>query len=94
MGSFSVTDNFSSGKPVTFETSLSTRMKWSKLSDSSILLEGKKGKMKVSFESPGNQISLKSEIISEGGVPYSRIGISLNRPVASGQIVLSYTPVN
>jgi hypothetical protein len=93
-GSLTVTDSFSCIKPVTFETAISTRIKWTKLSDSSIMLEGKKGKMKVSFDSPGNNLSLKSETITEGGVPYSRIGIFLKKPTVMGQIFVNYTPVN
>ncbi|MNL32832.1 hypothetical protein D3C87_1547080 [compost metagenome] len=50
--------------------------------------------MLVTFSSPGNQLLLKSEKISEGGTPYTRIGISVSKPVTEGQIIITYKPQN
>ncbi len=89
-GSVTVTDDFEYSKPQAFETALSTRAKWEKTSDHTLLLTKGKEKMQVTFSSPGNQLSLRAEEISEGGTPYIRIGISTEKFVRSGQIVIIY----
>ncbi len=50
--------------------------------------------MKVKFKSSTDKLILGSEIISEGGAPYTRIGIRVKEPAKSGMIRVSFTPVD
>ncbi|MNU04220.1 hypothetical protein D3C72_2485380 [compost metagenome] len=50
--------------------------------------------MLVTFTSPGHKLVTRSEEISEGGVPYTRIGIATDKPVIAGQIIITYKPQN
>jgi Heparinase II/III-like protein. len=93
-GSISFTDVFEYAQPAAFETAITSRSKWKQTSDSTLLLSRGKEKMVVTFLSPGNQLVLRSEEITEGGAPYTRIGIAIVRPVASGRIVVNYKPLN
>lgn len=93
-GSVTVSDDFVFSKPEAFETAITTRAKWEKTSGNSLLLSKGKEKLKVTFSSPGNNLFVRSEEITEGGKPYSRIGIYIEEPVVAGQIIITYTPVN
>jgi hypothetical protein len=93
-GSVTFTDRFEYTQPEAFEIAIPTRSRWKQTSDSTLLLIRGKEKMLVTFSSPGNNLSLRSEQISEGGTPYSRIGIFTGKPVKSGQISITYMPVN
>ena len=90
-GSVTVSDDFEYSRPETFETAISTRAKLKKTSANTLLLTMGKEKLLVSFSSPGNKLSIRSEEITEGGKPYTRIGISTEKPVSSGQIVICCT---
>jgi hypothetical protein len=92
-GEISFEDRFSFLQPEPFETAIITRAKWTKLSDNTLLLEGKKEKLQVTLSSPGNKLSIRQEEIAEGGRPYVRIGIYLDEPVKAGKIIISYKPV-
>jgi hypothetical protein len=91
-GNVTITDSFSFTSPCVFETAVITRAKCSKISNNILLLQGTKQKMKIIFTSLGNQLSIKTEEISEGGKPYTRIGIYVDKPLASGQIIVNYKP--
>ena len=93
-GSVTFSDNFEYSQPEVFETAISTRARWEKTSGNTLLLTRGSEKMLVTFSSPGNHLSLRSEEITEGGKPYSRIGIAIDKPVISGQIIITYKPVN
>jgi hypothetical protein len=93
-GRITFTDSFEYAKPEGFETAISTRSEWKQTSDNTLLLTRGNEKMLVTFSSPGNQLLLKSEKISEGGTPYTRIGISVSKPVTAGQIIITYKPQN
>jgi hypothetical protein len=93
-GSITFTDSFTYTNPQEFETAISTRSEWKQTSDNTLLLTRGNEKMLVTFSSPGNRLVLKSEEISEGGTPYTRIGISVSKPVSEGQIVITYRPQN
>ena len=92
-GNVTFTDAFAFNKPESFETAIITRAKWEKKSEGTLLLTKGDQKMIVTFSSPGNNLSIRSEEISEGGTPYSRIGIFTEKPVNSGHIVVTYKPV-
>jgi hypothetical protein len=91
-GSVTVTDDFVYSQPEAFETAISTRAKWEKTSNNTLFLTKGKEKLLVTFSSPGNKLSIRSEEITEGGIPYSRIGIYIGKPVNSGQIIITYKP--
>jgi hypothetical protein len=94
VGSITFTDYFKYAKPEGFETAISTRSEWTQTSDNTLLLTRDNEKMLVNFSSPGNMLLLKSEEISEGGTPYTRIGIYFSKPVTEGQIIITYKPLN
>jgi len=91
-GSVTVTDDFIFLAPKNFETAIITRSKWKKTSDSTLIFLNGEEKMMVIFSSPGNNLSIRSEEITEGGTPYSRIGIYLKTPAIAGQIRVNYEP--
>ncbi|MGV8090576.1 MAG: hypothetical protein AB2L24_01745 [Mangrovibacterium sp.] len=93
-GEVSFEDDFSFEQPDYFETAIITRAQWTKLNNSTLLLEGNKEKIQVTFSSPGNKLSIQQEEIAEGGCPYVRIRIYLDKPVKTGKIVISYKPVS
>ena len=92
-GSVTIADDFAYSKPEAFETAIITRAKWEKTSVNTLLLSMGKEKLEVTFSSPSNKLSIRSEEITEGGKPYSRIGIYMEEPVGSGQISITYKPV-
>lgn len=93
-GTVTFTDLFEYTQPGNFETAISTRAVWKQVSDNTLLLTRGNEKMLVTFSSPGNQLLLKSENISEGGTPYTRIGITVSKPVTTGEIIITYKPQN
>lgn len=93
-GSVTFTDSFEYAQPEGFETAVSTRAVWKQTSDSTLLLTRGNKKMSVTFSSPGNRLLLRSEEISEGGTPYTRIGISVAKPVTAGRVIITYKPLN
>ncbi|MDR2776059.1 MAG: heparinase II/III family protein, partial [Tannerella sp.] len=92
-GKVSFEDNFAFSQPENFETVVVTRADCKKISDDRILLEGKTQKIEVLMTSPGNKLSIREEKISEGGTPYTRIGIYIDKPLKEGKIILTYIPV-
>ena len=91
-GRLMVVDDFKFSTPQNFETAIITRSRWSEQSNNTLLLERGDEKMLVTISSPNSGFSLKSEQISEGGEPYTRIGIYLNHPMLSRRVSVSYTP--
>jgi hypothetical protein len=92
-GKVSFEDIFAFSRPESFETAVVTRAGCKKTADDRILLEGKTQKMEVLMTSPGNKLSIREEKINEGGTPYTRIGIYIDKPVKEGKIILTYIPV-
>ncbi|TDE14854.1 heparinase II/III family protein [Dyadobacter psychrotolerans] len=88
-----VTDDFAFNKAERFESAVITRANWKKTSDSSMVLSQGKEKMLVTFSCPGNQLSVRSEEITEGGAVYSRIGLYTVKPIISGKLTVSYKPL-
>ncbi|WP_349318587.1 heparinase II/III family protein [Chitinophaga sp. MM2321] len=93
-GNITFTDRFEYTDPQMFETALSTRAQWEQTSPNTLLLTRANQKMIVRFSSTGNSLVVRSEEISEGGTPYTRIGIAIKGPVRSGSIRISYEPLN
>jgi len=93
-GSVTITDDFAFYQAESFETAISTRAKWEKTSGNTLLLKRGKEKLLVTFSSPENNLSLRTEEIKEGDNSYSRIGIYIDKPVISGQIIIVYNSLN
>jgi len=89
-GQLSIQDSFSYSSPQRFETAIITRSRVKKIADNELLLEGERGKLKVTFDSIGIPLSVSEESISEGGTPYTRIAISTVAPVEDGNIIVRY----
>jgi hypothetical protein len=90
IGEVSFEDSFTFTKPDSFETAIITRSKFSKLADDRYLLEGERGKVEVTIASPGNSLSVRQETVNEGGKPYTRIGVYIDKPVKEGKIVIRF----
>ena len=90
--SLTVTDEFAFSSRHPFETAVTTRCKWKRINRNAILLENGAQRMKLTIEAPKKGFSIKSEKISEGGVPYTRLSISL--PDSSeGTVTIKYSPL-
>lgn len=92
-GEISINDSYIFTKARAFETAIITRAKWSKKSENELILEGEKGKLLIQFYSPEGPLMLSSEVISEGGTPYTRIAIVTQEPKKKGSITVRYVPV-
>ncbi len=90
-GRLAVVDRVEFGTPRTFETALITRATVTRLPSGKLLLERENEKLVVAIDSYENSYTLHTEEISEGGVPYTRIGIRLKEPVLKGAVQLLYT---
>ncbi|ACU06152.1 heparinase II/III family protein [Pedobacter heparinus] len=93
-GSVTFEDVFEYTEAKKFETAVVTRSVWKQVSDSTLLLTRNDQKMLVTFSSPGNKLSLRSEEITEGGPVYARIGIFIDKPVVAGRMIITYKPQN
>jgi hypothetical protein len=91
-GFLTVKDDFSFSSDQTYETALITRGTWKQINNHQIEITGKKDKLfitiasKVAFE-------IKSEELSEGGKPYTRLAIRLAKPLREGTISMIFKPV-
>jgi hypothetical protein len=92
-GSLEVRDHFAFKSPDHFETALITRVNWKQVAPGVIELQGKKEKMRVVISTGGHPFHITSEVLTEGGTPYTRLGIVLDQPVAAGTVQLHFTPV-
>ncbi|MBB5437987.1 hypothetical protein HDC92_001661 [Pedobacter sp. AK017] len=91
-GFLTVKDNFSFSNTQTYETALITRGKWKQVGPGAIEITGKKDKLLVTIESQDG-FEIKSEELSEGGLPYTRLAIRLNKPVQEGTISMVFKPI-
>ncbi len=89
-GDLEVTDIFAFSSPQLFETALTTRAKWKQINETQLLLEGEKGKLLVTIQAPC-PIKIISEDIEESQPVFTRIGIQLEKPLASGEVKLVYS---
>jgi len=91
-GFLTVTDYFGFSSAQNYETALITRGSWKQLNATDIEITGKKDKLLVTIAS-NNGFEIKSEELSEGGKPYSRLAIRLLKPVEKGTISMTFKPV-
>ncbi|MNL28596.1 hypothetical protein D3C87_1502460 [compost metagenome] len=90
-GFLTVKDNFSFSNDQTYETALITRGSWKRLNASQIEITGKKDKLLITI-SCGEDFEIKSEELSEGGKPYTRLAIRLTKSVKEGTILMTFKP--
>lgn len=89
-GCFSVEDRFTAHAPVRFGTALTTAAEWKQLDAHHLLLTLGGEEMVVSVEASG-VVEFTTDTIQLNGPAYTRIGITLRKPVAEGHINLCYT---
>jgi hypothetical protein len=89
-----ISDEFEFSSPQLFETALITRLKWRQISANQLILEGKNENLQVTVTSPNGGFSIKSEDINEeNGIPYTRLGLRLDKPVRSGVFNITFIPL-
>jgi hypothetical protein len=91
-GFLTVTDNFSFSSEQSYETALITRGSWKQINTNEIEITGKKDKLMVTIISKDG-FEIRSEELSEGGKPYTRLAIRLLKPVKGGAISMNFKPV-
>lgn len=92
-GMFETRDHFAFNTPESFETALITRVQWKQVSPGVIELKGKKQTLQVHIQTGNQPFTITPEVLSEGGTPYTRLAIKLNKPFASGTVSIRFTPV-
>lgn len=91
-GFLNVKDTFSFSSNQSYETALITRGSWKKLNTNQIEITGKKDKLRVTIESQ-HSFEIKSEELSEGGKPYTRLAIRFDKAVKDGNISMTFKPI-
>lgn len=93
-GSFLVTDEYSAGRAMTFETALTTSGTWEKIDENHLLLMVNDEKMKVEIKAsqPFELVTSRVEL-PNGGPVYDRIGIRMRTKIEAGYITLSMIPL-
>lgn len=97
-GSITITDEFSSSKPVDFGIAIMTLSDYEIINSNTVILKTKNQKLKAEIFSEDKILVIKDELVPveklrEGGPAY-RIGIDFIEPVSKGKIKIKYTPVN
>ncbi|GJM34975.1 MAG: hypothetical protein DHS20C18_39760 [Saprospiraceae bacterium] len=96
-GLITITDQFSSTKPVAFGVAIMTLSHYEIVGANTIILTTKNQKLKAEFTSPQGSLLIKDELVPvehlrEGGPAY-RIGIDFTEPIREGSIMVKYYPV-
>lgn len=91
-GFIEVKDDFNFSTEKTFETALITRGTWKQVASNEIIIS--RGNEKVLLKVLSNSdFTIVPEIISEEkGLPYTRLGIRLNKPLTNGFIAINFKP--
>jgi len=88
-GTVKITDNYTYDKAELFETAIITRSKWEQTAYNKILLEQSGESMEIIISSD-NDLNITSEVISEGGIPYTRISIATKTSSRTGYLSTLY----
>lgn len=91
-GFLSVKDTFSFSQGQSYETALITRGSWKQINPHQIEITGKKDKLIITIETK-EAFEIKSEELSEGGLPYTRLAFHLKKPIKEGSILMVFKPV-
>lgn len=92
IGMFTVTDDWSAEKAISFGTALTTGGTWKMLNNKTLLITQNNKQMKVIIESSGS-VTFANESISVNSPVYTRIGINLAKPAKKGYIKLTMLPL-
>ena len=90
-GFFSVTDHFAFSEDQSYETALITRGSWKRINANQIEITGKKDKLFITIVTK-EAFEIKSEELSEGGKPYTRLALRFKKPVKEGTVVTIFKP--
>ena len=89
-GYITVKDAFAFDSEGKFETALITRNSWKKIGENTLMITGKKEKLKVTITASKGTFSISDEVIDEGPKPYTRIAIKLNDAAVNGFVTLKF----
>ncbi|TWU44367.1 hypothetical protein Q31b_19030 [Novipirellula aureliae] len=98
-GTITVSDEFSSSRPVTFGTAIMTlgRAKYEIVDDKTVIITSKNQKIKAVVSSTDGELKIIGELVPverlREGAPAHRIGVDFTEPVSEGVITVRYTPV-
>lgn len=90
-GKIEIVDQFQCDKAVPLEEGLVTHGTWKQLDDSTFEFAIGAAKLKLSVQVPGG-FAVKSEEVSELGVQFTRIGLTLNKPDLATEVHMIFTP--
>ena len=86
-GSLSVSDEFEFSRPAAFEVALTTRTDWKQLAPDKIELSVGGERVVAEIHAPC-AIEVASESIAEDCAPFTRLGLKLKDPLASGKVIV------
>lgn len=90
LGSLSVKDQALFDTPKQFETALTTRAKWRKDQDGLVLM-GERGNLRINITA-SSPYDVTVEEISEGGTPFTRIGLRLRQAQREPEVTVQFEP--
>ena len=88
-GRFTVEDEYTADKPLTFETALTTRAQWKQTGENRLELTQGKEKLTVTVEA-SSPVSFKTDTVEVNCPPYTRIGIELKGKAEKGKVKLTF----
>ncbi|MEQ8580453.1 MAG: hypothetical protein RIC30_20890 [Marinoscillum sp.] len=95
-GTITITDEFSTSKPVMFGTAIMTLGEYEIIDDHTIVLTENGMSVKAEVFSESGQFSLKGEQVPVAhlreGAPAFRVGVDFNQPLSQGRITVRFTP--
>jgi hypothetical protein len=88
-----VSDDFAFDRPSAFELALTTRARWKQISPDKIELgDGPGQTVLVEIDAPC-AVQIVSETIDEDCLPFTRLGLKLEKSLASGKVVVTFRAV-
>ena len=92
-GRLIVSDNFAFDRPSAFELAITTRARWKQIAPDKIELgDAQSEKVVVEIAAPC-AVQIISETIDEDCLPFTRLGLKLEKPLASGKVVVTFRAV-
>jgi len=91
-GSLTVTDRVEFASPQKFATALITLGKWMKQADGSLFIYDLDQAVRVEVDAGGRAYSLQDEEVKEDGAHPTRLGLSLDEPLAAATVTVRITP--
>ena len=94
-GALTIHDEFVFDRPEMFETALTTHAQaWKQIAPDTLEFTGGGERLIARITAPAESggFTLASEVIEENCVPFTRIGLRLNRPLAGGGVAIQFAP--